>query len=298
MNRPARPPAEPGAPLPDLASLSGADKDALIRRLWTEVARTNGGAARLDAVRAALDGTRTAGRSVSAGELLDELRHAATMGRARAPSEVRFRLGTGLGMWWAKPVLALALLAAAAFLADFGIGWYQQRTLEARRVAGLKLESAAFNRLYVELLRATLGQDQISYRATMTMQNIGAELPMYVMLTPVRVFVQSGLSWQEVPSQSVDGKGWGVVPLTGGHDYEVEFAADVEDWAELIPGYMHVRIDSDMLISLSSEPTDDIIERRNRFYIYLKPHGADDEEIRRRSNLKGEPPAFIPMPPH
>jgi hypothetical protein len=54
-----------------------------------------------------------------------------------------------------------------------------------------------------------------------------------------------------------------------------------------------------MLISRSSEPvSDEIIERNNRFYVYLKPQGADDSAIKRRSNFPGVPPVFIPMPPH
>jgi hypothetical protein len=65
-----------------------------------------------------------------------------------------------------------------------------------------------------------------------------------------------------------------------------------------MPGYMHVRIDNDMLISRSSEPGNDIVERNNRFYAYLKPQGADDEAIKRRSKFPGAPPVFIPMPPH
>jgi len=61
---------------------------------------------------------------------------------------------------------------------------------------------------------------------------------------------------------------------------------------------MHLRVDSDMLVSQRREPTDDIVERRNRFNIYLKPHGADDASIQRRSNMPGPPPDYIPMPPH
>jgi hypothetical protein len=76
------------------------------------------------------------------------------------------------------------------------------------------------------------------------------------------------------------------------------FQADAKEWAELMPGYMHVRIESDMLISRTSEPTNDIVERNNRFYVYLKPQGADDEAIKRRSRFPGRPPIFIPMPPH
>ena len=31
---------------------------------------------------------------------------------------------------------------------------------------------------------------------------------------------------------------------------------------------------------------------------YLKPHGADDETIRKRMKYAGMPPVYIPMPPH
>ena len=62
---------------------------------------------------------------------------------------------------------------------------------------------------------------------------------------------------------------------------------DAKDWAELMPGYMHVRVESDMLISRSSEPKDDIVERDNRFYVYLKPQGADDRGDQAAVELSG-----------
>ena len=46
------------------------------------------------------------------------------------------------------------------------------------------------------------------------------------------------------------------------------------------------------------EPGDDVVERRTPFYVYLKPHGADDADIKARSKMSGTPPVFIPMPPH
>ena len=68
--------------------------------------------------------------------------------------------------------------------------------------------------------------------------------------------------------------------------------------AELIPGYMHVRIQSDMLISRSAQPGNDIVERRTPLYVYLKPHGANDADIKARGKMSGTPAVFIPMPPH
>ena len=87
-----------------------------------------------------------------------------------------------------------------------------------------------------------------------------------------------------------------MVELTGGHDYDVVFQAEVEDWAELIPGYMHVRIDSDMFISRRASRATTC--RAANHLVYLKPHGANDNDIKARSKMGGTPPVYIPMPPH
>ena len=83
----------------------------------------------------------------------------------------------------------------------------------------------------------------------------------------------------------------GVVELSGDRDYPITRS-------RLTPGYMHVRIDSDVLISRRSEPGDDIIERNNRFDVYLKPQHADDAAIKRLSHFPGLPPVSILMPAH
>jgi hypothetical protein len=118
------------------------------------------------------------------------------------------------------------------------------------------------------------------------------------MLNAVGVYVQSGITWQQVPSRPAEGVSWGVVKLMDGYSYDVIFTPNVANWAELIPGYMHVRIQSDMLVGESAQPGKDIVERRTPFYVYLKPHGANDEAIKARSRMSGTPPVFIPMPPH
>jgi hypothetical protein len=70
------------------------------------------------------------------------------------------------------------------------------------------------------------------------------------------------------------------------------------DPTSIMLGYMHIRFDNNMLISLRSEPEDDIIERNDPSYVYLKPYGADDEAIRQQWKFSGPPPVYIPMPPH
>ena len=140
--------------------------------------------------------------------------------------------------------------------------------------------------------------DQNPYRVTMRMTNVDPGQTIYVMQGPVRVFEQSGLAWKEVPSRAPSGDGTRVIKLTGPYTYETVFEPNLKDWTELMPGYMHIRFESVSLVSERSDPDDDIIERTDRYYVYLKPYGADDEAIRKRMKLQGTPPVLMPIPPH
>lgn len=75
---------------------------------------------------------------------------------------------------------------------------------------------------------------------------------------------------------------------------------DSEKYDELIPGYLHVRITSDMVVSQAAEPTDDLFERTDDYYIYLKPQKLSEDEIRRRNKWKPGAivPRWISMPAH
>jgi hypothetical protein len=195
------------------------------------------------------------------------------------------KLGRRLGLWRSPAAIGVVGLVLLGFAVDAGVGWYQARALKAHRQARVQLENTALTSLYVELRRIVYEADGKSYRMTVSLQNNNPALPLYVMLNPVGVYVQSGMSWQQVPSRPVDGVSWGVVKLVDDFSYDVLFTPEVANWAELLPGYMHVRIQDDMLVSQKAQPGDDVVERRTPFYVYLRPHG-------------GAPPVFIPMPPH
>lgn len=285
-------------PLPDLTGLTDAQKDELIVGLWRTLAALEGDGDAVSTRSGVAGGRSITPTAASADDLRDRIRRAAPSRRGQAPAAGRTRLGRGLRWGDSRLLVAVLVVIGAGFLVDFGIGRYQRYAEAVRGRAALQLENAAFAGLLAELTAIRYEPDGRSYRATLTLQNLNPDGPLYAMLNPVRVFVQSGLSWQEVPAQPADGAGWGAVQLDDTRQVEVLFQADVKDWAELVPGYMHVRIENDMLISRRSEPQDDIVERDNRFYAYLKPQGADDEAIRRRSNFAGIPPVFIPMPPH
>lgn len=264
---------------PDPSTLTPEQKDALIHELRRQLA-------------AAQELAQATGRS-----LLDELREAPRKD-ASAPPRPPARLGRGLGLWRSPLILGIVAALMLAFAVDAGVGRYQAQQVRQQRQARLQLENAALTSLYVELKRIVQVADGKTFRMTLFMQNSNPAVPLYVMLNPVAVYVQSGMTWQQVPSRSADGRGTGVVTVTGDYSYDVDFTPDVANWAELIPGYMHVRIQDDLLVSQRAQPGDDVVERRTPIYVYLKPHGANDEDIRARSRMSGTPPVFIPMPPH
>jgi hypothetical protein len=279
---------------PDLRQLSPEQKDALIRDLRRQLAVAQS-ETRLQKRRL---GLAEPASSEPGQALLDQLREAAPRPAAGPPPRLAMKLGRGLGLWRSPVVLGAMGVILAAFAIDGGIGIYQERTLREERQARLRLQHEALSSLYVELKNIVPEADGKSYRMSIAMQNIDPARPLYVMLNSVGIYVQSGMTWQQVPSEPLGGAGWGVVKLVDSYAYNVAFAPEVANWAELIPGYMHVRIQSDMLISRQAQPGNDIAERRTPFYVYLKPHGANDADIKARSRMSGTPPVFIPMPPH
>lgn len=270
-----------------------ADKDALIADLRRRLAASQSEARLL---RRRLDAARPAAPR-PARELLGELREAAPR-KAATPASGGMAPRRRLGLWKSPVAIGVALVLAAAFALDAGIGWYQARALREARQARLQLENTAMRSLYLELKEIAREPDGRSFRLTLFLRNVSPAGPLYVMLNAVAVYVQSGMTWQQVPSRPADGVTWGVVKVVDGHSYGVVFTPEVANWAELIPGYMHVRIQSDLLVGTRAQPGSDIVERRTPFYVYLKPHGADDEDIKARGRMSGTPPLFIPMPPH
>ena len=271
------------------------DKDALIRELRRQLAVAQS-EARLLRRRLGLAKERRERAEGSA--LLEALRQAEPRRASSPPSTILVKLGRGFGLWRSPVVMSVLGLILLAFAIDGGVGIWQARALQAERQARLLLEHEALTSLYVELKRIVPEPDGKSYRMTIAMQNVDPARPLYVMLNAVAVYVQSGMTWQQVPSRPAEGTSWGVVKLADSYSYSVLFTPDVQSWSELIPGYMHVRIQSDMLISRRAQPGEDVAERRTPYYVYLKPHGAKDADIKARSKMSGTPPVFIPMPPH
>ena len=270
------------------------DKDALIADLRRQLAAEQ---SEVRVLRRRLGAAPAPGDAPAAPGLLNELREAAPR-KLDAPANVAVKLGLRFDLWRSPVLVGVVMLLLTGFAIDAAVGLYQARALREARQARLLLENTATRSLYVELKGISYEPDGKSYRMTLFLQNTSPAGPLYVMLNAVAVYVQAGMVWKQVPSRPADGVSWGVVKLVDGYTFDVIFTPDVQNWAELIPGYMHVRIQSDLLVSEKAQPGNDVVERRTPYYVYLKPHGANDEDIKARSKSTRTPPIFIPMPPH
>jgi hypothetical protein len=283
---------------PRIETPSDADKDALISHLWQDLQAERLRSRRLE--ERLLEIETGAAQGPVGTSLLDKLRcaRAPEVSSGQEMAYPRIGLGRRLGFLRSRIVQGTALFLVFAFALDSAIGRFQHYRLDQKRATALNLQHAAYEGLYVELVNIARESDGKSYRLIMKMTNVEPGRSMYVMQTPVRVFEQSGLAWKEVPARAANGETASVSKLTQAQTYETVFEPNLRDWTELMPGYMHIRFESVSLISQRSDPDDDIVERTDRYYVYLKPYGADDDAIRRRMKYQGEPPLYIPMPPH
>jgi ABC-type lipoprotein export system ATPase subunit len=191
---------------------------------------------------------------------------------------------------------AAAAILAAILLADFGVDTYQSMRLRERAARYAALQHVALNRLRGDVQSVTdLGDGR--YELTTYLQNVGGE-PIYVMTPQMRAYVQVASLWQEVPMTAAEESATGVTKIIGKQTYRYRFDVRVHDFAQLLPNYMHVRFSGAMLVSPSSTPNGDVFERKDNYYVYLKPFDVTDEVVLRRMRFSGKPPVWIPMPPH
>jgi ABC-type lipoprotein export system ATPase subunit len=206
-------------------------------------------------------------------------------------------LGSGLGTWllavaaWIVPAILLGLAL------NQGVALYQRQLFLERRKARAALEDAALLWLRADIDDVT-HNGEASYTLALSLKNPSAAHEVFVLSPSLRAYVQVGLTWQEVPTRSIDGQQGRVVPIRGRRDYRFVFEPKLNEFTEQLSGYMHVRLTGSTLVSQHSAPGDDLVERVDDYYIHLKPPGADDAAILRKVKFPGKPPLWIPMPPH
>lgn len=207
------------------------------------------------------------------------------------------RLGRGVRRFAGKFAVWTLTIVLLGLAGNVGASLYQRRQVERRQLAREALESAAMSGLRADVEDIVMGHGK-TFELSLYLWNVTGGEELYVMAPEVRAYVQVGSSWQEVPLRAIDGAGQQVLRILGRQTFRYAFEPELARFEELIPGYMHVRFANAMLVSQRAEPKDDLIDRTDNYYVYLKPHGADEERILKASRFPGKPPVWIPMPPH
>jgi ABC-type lipoprotein export system ATPase subunit len=216
----------------------------------------------------------------------------------RMPAAARAPIRLGADLWRSVQILVLggAVVFVGILLVDFGVAKYQEAQVRARGARIAKLAEIALSRLQGEVQSVSdLGDGR--YELAVDLSNATGDEPIYVMSPDMRGYVQVGKVWQELPLKPTD-DGASVTKIEGKHIYRYVFDARVSGFTQLLPNYMHVRFSGTMLVSPSSTPKDDVFERRDNYYVYLKPFDVADDVVLRRLKFPGKPPVWIPMPPH
>jgi putative ABC transport system ATP-binding protein/macrolide transport system ATP-binding/permease protein/lipoprotein-releasing system ATP-binding protein len=220
---------------------------------------------------------------------------------AAAPAMTGSRAASRLGAEFRPWLLAVsAWVVPAVFVAlslNQGVALYQRHLLHQRQQRRDALEDAALLWLRANIDDITYATGS-AYSLTMSLENLSADKAVFAMSPAVRAYVQVGLTWKEIPTRSVDGLEGRVARVIGRRTYQFEFEPNLKEYTEQLAGYMHVRLTGTTLVSQYSEPGNDLVERVDDYYVHLKPHGADDEAILRKTRFPGKPPLWIPMPPH
>ncbi len=198
-----------------------------------------------------------------------------------------------------KIAIIIVLVAGGLFGADFYVGYKQNKFLAEKAAQKKKMEQLAWYALRGEVKEA--GYTGNKYHLYLKFENAFPEDEMYIMIPQIRCLVQVGTLWKEVPVHPVPGKPeeTGVIKLTGVKIIEKLIEVPFRNFEQVLPGYMHVRINSTSYVASDAISKDDIVEKNEDFYIYLRPYYADLREMAKKYKFTNNNiPVFIPMPPH
>lgn len=193
----------------------------------------------------------------------------------------------------AATAAAFALLFAAA---DWAAGRWQRELLQARKDHRARLDRLAFHavRTGIEEIRH---QPDGRYRTRFILQNAFDE-PIYVMMPAVEAAIQVGPRWvvvpvAEPPAEAMEGS---VVRLVGERTTDRFIAIGPADYTESIPGYVHLRMTLETLISPEQNPQDEVGERKEDLIVYLKDYRLAADRSRHGGHPGfSEKPDFIPL---
>jgi len=189
---------------------------------------------------------------------------------------------------WSVALVTFVLAGVIAGV-DAMVGYYQQNILDQRRALKARLDKLTFYglRTAIDDIAFVAGR---GYRIEIRIQNATRE-PFYVMMPAVEGFVQKGYSWTAVsvtPTEDgVDGEA--VVRLTGERQLARLAILEGNDYTELLPGYRHVKLTLEALLSPEENPQEEIGEKREDVFLHVK------DVTHRDAGLHVGKPAFIPL---
>ncbi|HEY1259043.1 MAG TPA: ABC transporter ATP-binding protein [Stellaceae bacterium] len=196
-----------------------------------------------------------------------------------------------------RVLVAAAMVLGLVLGGDFVLGRYQAAQLRERSARAAVLAETALDSLRGEVASVTDLGDR-HYELAIDLRNVGDGRAIYVMAPDMRAYVQVAQEWREVPISAEGRAAAKVQKIVGLETYRYRFRAQVTGYAQLLPNYMHVRFADTMLVSPSDTPKGEVFERRDNYYVYLKPSDIPDNVILERVHFPGKPPVWIPMPPH
>jgi len=203
-----------------------------------------------------------------------------------------------------KPIIALLCIIAIFFLADYLIGQRQESIIRERDAKKQQLERLAFFMVFpdVQDAGAVAGVPE-EHEAVLKIDALADE-PIYATYPEVRAYVQTGTFWTEVPIRDKEkGKHEQIIKLDKGqHLYKkiITIKRDIKYTFYQMFGYMHVRLHISMFVVPQSVfKEEEVIDRANDVYMYLKPYFLSDREILKQVKFpNNKVPTMIPMPPH
>ena len=215
-----------------------------------------------------------------------------------APGELT-SLGAGLGRFLVGFAGWVLLMVCALWGIDYLTARFQRQAIAEGRAERKKSQELALQQLRADLEDVVYRPDG-GYEVLVYLQNFEALKPFHVLGPSVRIFVQLDRNWQEVPSRPVNFSENDVREVKDKQIFRFAFRADLAHYDELLKGYMHVRVSNGMIVSESAEPAQDIFQRTDDYYVYLKPQKVPDHEVRQRNGWKKNAlvPRWIGMPAH
>lgn len=198
-----------------------------------------------------------------------------------------------------KAAGAILLIALAAAGIDYVVGYRQEKFLEEKSALKKKLERLAWYSLRSDIKEVLYEGNK--YRITLRYENPFPEDELFIMVPAIRCLVQVGTLWKEVPVHDVASKteASSVIKLDKPYIMDRLIEVPFRNFEEVLPGYMHVRVNSISYVSSNSISKEEIAEKNEDFYIYLKPYYADNTKVAKKySFVNNEVPIWIPMPPH